>query len=208
VYGIVFDNDEFPGSGGQLTRWLILMVSFLLYWPVSCSIAAQADGAAGLLGFVVGGFILAGLWQWFQGTQRVKRVIELDPAADRVRVLKNRSVELEKPYSRMLENLEVADHPDTPFEEMEIGREPAPPAGFNKRISKARRMHVLYGYFGYGGAERVILVERYEWPSYHSLRQVQQAIYWTRRRIEEDRQRGAGGRGAGEREQDDENPFD
>ena len=47
-----------------------------------------------------------------------------------------------------------------------------------KPLTKTERQHCLIGWFGEGGAEQIILCFRAEWPTRHSLMEVQQAVLW------------------------------
>jgi hypothetical protein len=65
-----------------------------------------------------------------------------------------------------------------------LGPHPELPLEYEKnKTGKAgpkQKQHCLFGHFGPGGAERVMLVARWEWPPENSLYEVQQALEWTK----------------------------
>lgn len=183
VYRIVFYNKEFVKGLAFLPRWLAVAASFFAFWPLSCAVVANVESAWGFLVFPAGFLLMALALDWANRPRPVKRVIELDGGADRLRVLKNRRVEIERPLSRMSPNLTVVDHPDADYER-QLRQERRPEeTRWDRKISEAEKTHCLMGYFGVGGAEQVLLLCRAEWPSRHSLIEVQQAIYWSRDKL-------------------------
>jgi hypothetical protein len=65
----------------------------------------------------------------------------------------------------------LGPHPDLPleYEKNKTGK-----------AGPKQKQHCLFGHFGPGGAERVMLVARWEWPPENSLYEVQQALEWTK----------------------------
>jgi hypothetical protein len=66
-----------------------------------------------------------------------------------------------------------------------------------------QKQHCLFGWFGIGGAQKICLVCKVEWPNKNSLTEAQAAIMWARERAQNDfktRQTGeAAGPAAGRR---------
>jgi hypothetical protein len=99
------------------------------------------------------------------GTRKpwVSRQIDLDFAKGEIRVKRRGRVTLRKPAALM--NLALEQCPV-------IWR------GDRNAMEAAYRQHCLVGYFGEFGADRAIMVCRYEREEQHGLLEVQQAITW------------------------------
>lgn len=103
----------------------------------------------------------------------VRRAIELDFGAKALRVLKNGRVKLTRPLAS-LQNLTIEPHPQV---EAEMRRNPG-------KIGPKQKQHCLFGWFGAGGGDKVLLVSRFEWPSQESLFEVRQAVIWALRQAD------------------------
>ncbi|MEZ5749401.1 MAG: hypothetical protein R3D83_05770 [Caenibius sp.] len=66
----------------------------------------------------------------------------------------------------------MGDHPQTELERANRMRKNLNSPG------KYEKTHCLFGHFGVGGAEKVWIVQRVEWPKQNSLYEVGQAISW------------------------------
>ncbi|MFW6027472.1 MAG: hypothetical protein ACOC91_01560, partial [bacterium] len=71
-----------------------------------------------------------------------------------------------------LANLTVEPHPET-----EAARIKRQEKG-KKHPSVEEQQHCLFGFFGAKGAEKLLLLNRMEWPVQNSLYEVRQAIIW------------------------------
>jgi len=71
-----------------------------------------------------------------------------------------------------LKHVTVDRHPDTELERYERQEKRRKGPGIKEQT------HCLFGWFGRGGAEQIILVSRLEWPCRNSLREVREAIEW------------------------------
>ena len=126
-----------------------------------------------------------------QWTKWVWRSIEIVPANNQFRVMRwfNESGTLFKHGTTEIvkdldgwKDMEVRDHPDADYERQERSQQD-PQIRTDRRLSRAEKSHVLIGYFGARGADKVILFTRAEWPTRHSLAEVQQAFLWTMEHI-------------------------
>jgi hypothetical protein len=167
IYRVVFDNWEITKSFiGSLVLVALLFGTF----PAFIFLGAEVGG---FMALVLVGVGAVWLFKKFKALQSVKRAIEIDAGADKLRVLKNGRVELERQLSRMA-NLTVEEHPDAEFvriNRLERGE---------KKLKDEEKSHCLFGWFGIGGAEQVILITRVEWPNRNSLFEVRQAVIWAR----------------------------
>jgi hypothetical protein len=178
VYRIVFTNLEYVRGPAMAFKMLLALAAFMMFWPVSCAVVTNIDSPWGLLVFPAGGLAMAAAWQWANAPVRVARAIELDKAADRLRVLQKGRVEIERTLSRLVD-LRLAEHPKAQYERVRR-QEMRPNDPQSRKTSDAEKQHCLMGYFGRGGAEQVVLLCRAEWPCLNSLREVQEAINWTK----------------------------
>lgn len=178
VYTIVFRNLERKNDLEKLLMILLvfgIIAGLLQLYPVAAVL------------FIVLGLPAAGLRAELNGPPRrlVRRAIELDPGRDEMRFYRGAAFEGAYALSRLV-HLTVEDHPDV--EREKINRQERGKKG----PGHLQYIHCLFGWFGIGGADKTELMHRVEWPSRHSLREVREAIEWTRRRI------AAGGSQAGE----------
>ena len=175
IYRVAFYNKEFVRGWEAAPRSLVAIVAGVLF-PIVMAFAVITTENMGV-SWVTGAavclvlyFILfANLWKAAQS----ERAIELDNGADRLRVLKSGRVQLERPLSALV-NLTVEPHP-----EAESKRQIRQEAG-NKKLTEEERSHCLFGWFGPGGAEKVLLITRAEWPNLQTLFEVRQAVLWAR----------------------------
>ena len=177
IYRVTFYNKEFVRGWSAVPRGLFGLAAGLAFVPVMAFLTVTAENmgvswvsgaAAGLLLY---GILFANLWR----PAKSLRVIELDKGADKLRVLRSGRLELERQLSRMA-NLTVDAHPEAEYKRavrLEKG---------NQTLSDEEKSHCLIGWFGAGGAEKVVLITRAEWPCHHSLFEVRQAVLWARER--------------------------
>jgi hypothetical protein len=172
VYTVAFDNAEFSGG-----REMLSMIAGILVLLASAAFSGTLGDIALWLGLpafagsvataAYGVYLMVRVfWPW-----TIRRAIELDFARDELRVLKGARTVLTRPLSR-LANLTVEDHPDA-----ELARQQRQQNG-QKAMKNSEKTHCLIGWFGVGGAEQVMLLTRAEYPSRHSLFEVQQAVRW------------------------------
>ena len=106
---------------------------------------------------------------YFHRPVRALYQIGVDPVEDDLVLYRKGRPKLRRKLSA-LAALSLGPHPDLPLE-------------YEKnRTSKAgpkQKQHCLFAHFGPGGAERVMMVARWEWPPENSLFEVQQAVEWT-----------------------------
>lgn len=95
------------------------------------------------------------------------REIQLDPVHNQFRVYRNGRLEVTRPLDR-LHSLTIDEHPKAAKERIK------PRTTYKPR--RYEKQHALYGWFGAKGAERVMLMSRWEWPPALSLQEVQKAI--------------------------------
>ena len=164
VYSIVFKNPEMPKGWRHVlacTGWFVLFIGGgPLIW-----ITGNNWVVVPWLTALVVIFNLIKV-PWIE-----TRTIELEYENDRLRVFKNGRLEIERP-ALQLNDVTVKEHPEAEYKRMrrqERGE---------KRLRWEEKQHCLFGWFGPGGAEQVVLVSRVEWPCRNSLMEVQAAIYW------------------------------
>ena len=165
VYTLEFDNPEKIG----VFRGIIFFVTILVLVLSISFFVILSDSL--LIGFAIP--IVLGFVAYFalvHPPKRVRRAIQIDTDADELRVLKKGGVVSKHKESRLHE-LSIGEHPDA---------ERARSQRTQREPSTAEKQHTLYGWFGSGGAERVALLSRYEWPRHDSLYEVQQAMHWCR----------------------------
>ena len=115
--------------------------------------------------------------KYFGGPQTRRRNIILDFNNDALKVFnenpfgKDEIPMGERKLSR-LNDLSVGDHPETDLERANRARKNLNGPG------RYERTHCLFGHFGVGGAEKLWIVQRVEWPKQNSLYEVGQAISW------------------------------
>ncbi|MCV0381729.1 hypothetical protein [Nitratireductor sp.] len=171
IASIVFTNTESNEGWRSELVALVAIVGIIIFFAGVFSLPQIAPG-----GVVAAWWIFAGtglivfIWK-FGRPRKIERTIELDFGADTIRVLRNGKPEIQRQLSR-LANLTLDVHP-----EAEYYREKRLQKG-EKALTLREREHCLFGWFGAGGAERVLLVSRLEWPSQQSLFEVRQAILW------------------------------
>jgi hypothetical protein len=174
VYAVSFKNLEWVNK----FRWQTVAGVATLALALPASIVGIEYGAAiGIPWYVIVVIALAVVSAVYRKCTNpfvVDRVIELDygrhwlraPGADGAEVMQ----QLE-----LLRKLTVEPHPQAEFrrqERMERGE---------KGLKPEEKQHCLFGWFGAEGAQKVLLVSRYEWPSQDSLFEVRQAIRFARK---------------------------
>lgn len=106
--------------------------------------------------------------------QYCRRTIEIRPDRDELRFFRGRRLKGRYALSA-LTYLTVEPHPDAQWARMERqARGVSGPADLDY-------VHCLYGWFGVGGASQVELMHRVQWPPRLSLREIREAIEWTRK---------------------------
>lgn len=93
------------------------------------------------------------------------REIQLDPPRDEFRVYRNGRLETVRALSR-LDTLTVEPHPKAELERQKN----------RERPGRYQKQHLLVGWFGEGGAEKVPLLGRWEYPVQKSLIEVLKAV--------------------------------
>lgn len=176
VYRIAFVQREFAEKGTARGAWRALAVMAAVFASMAgCTISFQAGESFGWgwgwtgIGLTVIGFVA--VWEWAFGASKVERAIELDLGNDKLRGLRNNRIEVERALSRMA-NLTVENHPNAEYKR--TVRQQKRQEG----LSEEEKTHCLFGWFGVGGAERVVLLCRAEWPCQYTLSEVREAIYW------------------------------
>jgi len=170
VYTVSFSNIESMTSGEGCFVMLALLAAYIWLGIMGFNLSP----GLGLFIFFCG-LPALGIWAKESGPLRREknRDIELDYGRNKFLVFVNGSLELERPLSQ-LKHVTVDRHPDTDFE-----RNNRQQKG-EKSVGRLEKTHCLFGWFGRGGAEQVILVNRLEWPCRNSLREVREAIEWIR----------------------------
>jgi hypothetical protein len=175
VYKIDFTHRE------RLKRkWhLIFMV---VTWGLAILLYAL-DLMIGPLGYLIplamiSGFVV--LIVESKQTGWVQRSIIVDAVKGKLSIWRNGKKEIERPISANM-HLTVDDHP-----EAEIHRQERMEKKRGQKLSIQEQSHVLTGWFGARGSERVILMSQVEWPCAYSLQEVQQAIIWALERAASD----------------------
>jgi hypothetical protein len=174
VFSVAFKNREQRSLGNQMLWMGGIPVAVMVFFGGVVAPAMEIDGYRGTAwGFgMLGAFILpAVMFRIAMGPTRSRRVIELDFRRDRLRVLRNGKEALARELSR-LHNLTVEPHPMAQRETREKGG----------ALGPFQKQHCLFGWFGAGGAEKVMLLARWEWPNQDSLFEVRQAVQWARER--------------------------
>ena len=168
---IVLKNPEFS-TALSLFCWLIVVTLMIGLLPV----LIFAFGRETWLGtaLVIGGYIAITAYALARARSPivVPRKVELDFARNLLDDLQGRSRRAQTPLD--FTDLTVEDHPDA-----ERARQNRTERG-DKGITNKEKQHVLIGWFGTGGSEQVILLQRGEWPNRHSLREVRTAMLWAR----------------------------
>jgi hypothetical protein len=175
VYRLAFKNLEQRSLGNQMCWMLGAPLAMVAFFAWVVAPAMEIDGyreIAGGGGLLFGGFILpAIIWRIGLGPMRTRCVIEVDYKADRLRVFRNGRVVVSRQESR-LRNTTIASHPMAEWERHKK----------QGKVGPFQKQHCLFGWFGAEGAEKVMLVSRWEWPPQNSLFEVRQAIRWVRKR--------------------------
>lgn len=161
VARIAFKNPEMP------TRWESFSGTIVsLAGIAGLFVGADTPGAGPVIICIC---LVAIVWGFRRCThgRKMRRVIEIDFGKDEFRVLRNGSTTVKRQLQR-LTNLTIERHPEAELEYRKL----------NGRLGPKQKQHCLFGFFGAMGAEKVLLVSRYEYPSQDSLYQVSQAILW------------------------------
>jgi hypothetical protein len=152
---------------GMLSAWWILESNILLRLniPEGLPLSLSALAAVFVCIFVLP--IALGLWTGISPVPPfwVRREIQIDPMRDQVRVYRFKKMETVRQLSRFYTTT-VEEHPKA---EIERRKHPG-------KVGKYQKQHVLYGWFGMGGGEKVPLFPRWEYPYENSLLEVQKAI--------------------------------
>ena len=168
IIRLSFRNKELRGFGsfyiGAAIVFLYPVGSLVLDSPVP-DMMSNLDMVSAL---VVGLFLVARCFF----PKNVKRAIELDLQRNLIRVLKNNRIEIERPLSQ-LTNLSIDESPDAA-----VCRDIRAGDPTRRKMMMEEKQQTLFGWFGPGGAERVALITRYEWPSSGVLYELMQAVYW------------------------------
>ncbi|MDP2619203.1 MAG: hypothetical protein Q8P46_03355 [Hyphomicrobiales bacterium] len=182
LFRIVFRNHEFVDRLLPEAGWLanapanlifaVLFVGFPFFLFAGIGVGDEIGipwgiSAAAILGAYAWGFMK------FKSLRTLNRIIELEPGADRLRVLMGGTVSVERQLSR-LASLTVEPHPEVEVHRMRRQERK------QTRLTDAEKTHCLFGWFGVAGAEKVLLLSRAEWPNRDSLFEVRQAIEWAR----------------------------
>jgi len=171
VYSIEFQNKELrPPMAG--TETIILENLWALLWIV-LFLSLFGWGVYALYNFPQWGiwnfaflFLPIALVFYFGLTRiTVRRRIELDFAGREFRVWRNGRVKLRKPLT--LQNIQLAIEPHY-----------AVFRGTDGSAQLAAKTHCLVGYFGMAGADRAVLLCRYERHPVGGLREVAEAVMW------------------------------
>jgi hypothetical protein len=173
VYAVAFDNPEYVSG----FTWESLVFVLLLFAAVPGGIFAagygQQIGIPWWVTVLLELAILSAVFQRAKNPHLIPRRIELDVGRNQLNVLRKGYVEESRQLNR-LSNLTVEPHPEAGFrrqERIERGE---------KGLKPEEKQHCLFGWFGAGGAQKVLLVARYEWPNQDSLFEVRQAIQFAR----------------------------
>ncbi len=174
VMSVVFDNKEFR-TWQTTVLALVALVTLAGGVPTAIWAGMSASRMGIPWGYAVAAVAVIGVTSFLMlgKAWTVPYVIELDMALDRFRVLRRGRPKAERELSR-LANLTVEEHPNTAY-----ARNKRQQQG-SQKISEPEKQHCLFGWFGARGAEQVLLVSRAEWPTRHSLMEVQQAIIWAK----------------------------
>ncbi|MEZ0018218.1 hypothetical protein [Sinorhizobium fredii] len=161
VARIAFKNPEMPTRLEGFTAGTVIIAA------IGGAITGfDVPGAGPTILFIC---LLAAVWAFRLGMhgRKMRRVIEIDFGKDEFRVIRNGSITVKRQLQR-LTNLTIERHPEAELEYRKL----------NGRLGPKQKQHCLFGFFGTMGAEKVLLVSRYEYPSQESLYQVSQAILW------------------------------
>jgi hypothetical protein len=123
----------------------------------------------GGVGLAAGVALFALLYPWFRPWPVVRRAIVLDAAKNELNVYGNGKLEVSQPLDKIY-TFTLDKHPLAEAEEMRNRRA--------DKIGEFQKQQCLFGLFGPGGAYKVKLVCRYEWPCVDSLYEVRQALIW------------------------------
>lgn len=167
IISITFENLEF--EQWKISLQALATLGLMVLFIPACVAGVQAGPGGLLLPIIVGA---AFIWSWRKtmGAFPVNRTIALDFGRDEMRVLKNGKAEQQLPLR--WSNLTVEDHPEAEYKRnvrLERGK---------KELTNEEKSHCLVGWFGPGGANRVMLLCRAEWPDRKSLFEVKAAMEW------------------------------
>lgn len=171
VLSVAFRNPEFSSW-----RYGLALMLALPGWPMILGITlpvlipAARDAGIHWTVPVAGVLAVIGLLVvWLMPPARVRRAIELDYGRDEFRVLRSGRTVLSRRLSR-LASLTVEPHPQAEIEHRKRGG----------KLGPFQKQHCLFGFFGAAGAEKVLLLKRWEWPNQDSLYEVRQAVVWAK----------------------------
>jgi len=169
IIRVSFLNKELP----KLSR-MLGGLAIIIGWPffsIVLTDGAVTDWLNGIdlmVALVIGGYMIVEAFF----PEKVGRAVEIDLDRNRLRVLKNGRSELERPFSD-LDNLTIEEHPDAA-----VARDRRAGNPQQQRMTMTEKQEALFGWFGPGGAEKVLMVPRYEWPPGNMLFEVRQALMW------------------------------
>lgn len=171
VYTVVFSNYEWEGLDRAVAA--VFMVAGLASWfPWTIQIGANIAGWTGA-GVVVAG--IAFLFWWLAQPWKYKRAIELDFAADQVRVYRNGRLKKILPLQNY-NTLTTEEHADAPL--VRQRKQESTNIRDQIRLRPAEKQVCLVYHYGGGASEPLFC--RMEWPYRGSLREVHYAFEWTR----------------------------
>lgn len=171
IASVVFANPEYDETWrANASAFGVLMV-MLAFVAGALLLPDRVSGEVYVGWWIVGIAVFLVVLNKAKMPWRIPRTVELDFGADAIRVLRDGRREMERPLSR-LANLTVEDHPEAAME-----RQARQEKG-DRKPTRKEQQHCLFGWFGAGGAERVMLLSRAEWPDQRSLFEVRQAILW------------------------------
>jgi hypothetical protein len=193
VYIVRFQNWEIPKGFLVGLYWvlafLVLLAAGILGGAWMAEIGHEI-GIGWIIPLVIWIVIIVLAFKKLSVPWNYQRAIEIDQAGDALRIYRDNKL-LEQHQLSRLANLTVEPHP-----EAEAARENRI-LNNGKRLRWEERQHCLFGWFGIGGAQKICLVCKVEWPNKNSLAEAQAAIMWARDKAREDKNKleaGAAGR--------------
>jgi hypothetical protein len=163
IYSVTFRNREFRPVG-TVGVFLVIGLAVMLAGIFAPFFGIDPETGVSV---IPAGISLMAFGVWYSLSYIARRSIELDFEHGEFRVKKGNKVTLRK--TLMLRNIAIEAHPDAEREKIKE----------KGQLGRAQKQHCLFGYFGQAGADRTLIVSRYEWPRQFSLMEVQQAVMWT-----------------------------
>jgi hypothetical protein len=179
VFRISFWHREWPSELRKIVPYPAVALAIVLVFVTAGKMSSPGWWYVCLAAIAAG---VIAVCYWSENAVKVSCDVELNVGANLFRIRKRTifgsDIEIERPLDR-LAGLTIDEHPDAELARA-IAQERREKGLSSQGLSNAEKSHCLFGFFGARGAVKVLLLTRAEWPTQHSLFEVQQAIEWVK----------------------------